>query len=76
MITPQEKEILSQLPHTQFGVVLKKYLTEELEDIKDVTKSESWDDALARKKAVKVIEKLFNFMGEIKKVDKEKKVYE
>lgn len=63
------KEILNELGKTHFGKELKVFLDEELKEIKDVTKQESWEDVVASQKAVRLIQKLFSFLDE-KKVDK------
>lgn len=57
-----EKQVLAELPATPYGVVLKKLLDTELADLRDVTRAESWDDVLARKHSIEIIEKIFQFM--------------
>lgn len=67
-----DKETLNQLGKTQFGKALRDFLDEELKEIKDVTRQESWEDVVASQKAVKLIKKLFSFLDE-KKLDEPKK---
>ncbi len=62
MINPEERKLLEELPKTQFGVVLAKYLKEETEKIRDIHNCTSWEETLGRQHADKLVEKLFFFM--------------
>lgn len=63
MITPENRKILEALDKTQYGAVLKEYLNGKLEEIRDLQTITSFDDALGRKRAEKIINEIFSFMS-------------
>ena len=71
-MTPENKKLLEDLSRTSSGRALSEFLTKELTELKDVSNATSWDDALGRKHAVKIIEKLFAFMEERPKTNTSK----
>lgn len=75
MITPEEKKELSGLKHTSFGRALVAYLTDEMNDLNDITTPKSWEETQGRQYAVKVIRKLFSFMEDKKPKGKGKNQY-
>lgn len=69
-------KLLSELDKTPYGKVLRSFLEEELKELNDISKAESWEDTLGRQKAVRIVNKLFSFMNkEVNKVDKSKNQY-
>lgn len=61
-------ELLNELPKLAHGQALMKFLEEERKILNDVKTLTSWEEALGRKNAIKVIDDLFAFLGE-KKVE-------
>ena len=76
MISPESTEILKQLARSQFGKALEEFLDSEIAEIGDITKVESWDDALGRKHSIKTLKKLFSFMDERKVIGRKSGQYE
>ena len=76
IITPEINELLQQLPRTAHGQALIKFLNQVKEELNNVKTIESWDEALGRKSAIKMIDDLFSFMGEKKKEVISKNQYE
>jgi hypothetical protein len=76
MINPEIKKILEGVNSTPFGRALREYLEDELSQIKDVENATSWEDALGRKHAGRIIRKVFSFLGIEKKEEKTKNNYE
>lgn len=68
MISPDNKKLLNDLSHTNFGRALKEYLEDEVKKLDSVSEIPEGADfeteARANKKAVKIIRKLFDFMGD------------
>lgn len=62
MITPEEKAILESLRATQYGRVLRKYLDERFTEIGNIMETQSWEETLGRKFAIKLLRDLFAFM--------------
>lgn len=75
MITPDKKQLLESLSSSQYGLVLKEYLEEEMKELQDISNATSWDDTQGRQKAVAIIKKLFSFMERKEQVDKGKNIY-
>ncbi len=78
MILPEEKEILASLNATQYGVVLRHFLSEKiqkLEDVRLIPKENMEVEARARQLALEITDELFEFMGVIKKAEKTKNQY-
>lgn len=76
MISPDTKRLLEELGKMPYGKALKEFIDEELKEVSDITKIESWDDALARQKAIHIVRKLFSFMNSnTSGVDKKKDIY-
>jgi hypothetical protein len=75
MTKTEQKKLLEQLSKTSYGVALKEFLNEEREGLLDVRNSATWEDALASKKAIKLIDRLFSFMIEKKETNKETNQY-
>ena len=71
-MNPEHKKLLEDLSRTSYGKALSEFLNKELEELKDVTNAQSWDDALGRKHAVRIIERLFSFMEEKPKANTNK----
>jgi hypothetical protein len=71
-MTPENKKLLEDLSRTSYGRALSEFLKKELEELKDVSNATSWDDALGRKHATRIIERLFSFMEEKPKVNTNK----
>ena len=63
MISPQNKELLEQLGRSPFGKALQEYLNERFDELNDVQTCLSWEDTMARKKALGILEQLFRFMA-------------
>lgn len=59
----ENKKLLEELSHTSYGIALKEFLDEEYSLLDDVSSCTSWEDTLGRQKAIKVLDKLFAFMG-------------
>ncbi len=76
MINPESKKLLQGMSKTQYGKALKDFLDEEVSDIGDITKVESWEETLGRKYALKLIKKLFSFLEEKTVASKSKSTYE
>ena len=72
MISPQSKELLESMSKTQYGKAIQEFLDEELLKLNNVKTIDTFDDALGRKKAVEIIDKLFMFIRE-KKLDNQEK---
>lgn len=70
MIAPQYKELLGQLGATAYGKALIEFLNEEEARISDVRNSKSWEEALGNQIALGVLDKLFAFMGEKRKANR------
>lgn len=66
MITPEQRKLLSEISNTSYGKALLTYLDYSLAELKDITKTKSWDETLGRQYAVKYIEDLFAMMREKK----------
>lgn len=76
MINPETRKLLEQMSSGPYGRALSEYLYEEMKEIRDVEKVESWEDALANKKVVKIVNKLFSFLEKkTVEVDKPKNQY-
>lgn len=63
-MTPQHKELLTQLGKTSHGLALKAFLEEKKAELNNVELLTSWDETLGNKRAVKIIKDLFSFMEE------------
>jgi hypothetical protein len=64
MIKKEVKEIMEQLGKTSYGAALRVYLNEAIADLKDITKTKSWEETLGRQLAVDVLERLMKDMEE------------
>jgi hypothetical protein len=64
MISPENTKLLSELKHTNYGKALKEFLDEKYKEINNVAYCTSWDDTLARTKAIKILDDIFSFMKE------------
>ncbi len=62
MITPEQKQVLSDLGKTQQGKVLKEYLSEKYKELNSVLKVTSWEDTLGKQKALLVLKDLFSIL--------------
>lgn len=71
-MTEDNKKLLEELSKTSYGKALREYLEESLKSISDINTCSSWEDTLARQKAVIVVRKLFSFMEE-KSLDNKRK---
>ena len=76
MISPEEKKILSEMSKSQYGIILKRYFAEELENLSDITQTKSWEETLGKQFAVGVIKRLISFMEEKKAIEQKKNQYE
>lgn len=61
-MTTENKKLLEALDKTPYGKALKEFLDEQYADIADIRKSQSWEETLGRKFALKVLEDLFATM--------------
>ncbi len=61
-MTQEEKQLLVELGVTNYGKILQKYFNERLAELNNVTTITSYDDALGRKEAVKIIKQLLSIM--------------
>jgi len=68
MITPEQKQLLEQLPNTQYGKALFAYLEQEYSVIGDIMSAENIEELKGRQHAVRFLKKLFYFM-EPRKLD-------
>lgn len=68
--------MLHELAKSPYGHHLRQYLSEKMTELKDVTKVESWDEALGRKKAVEILKDLFKFLDDTPKETPKKTEYE
>lgn len=67
---PDRKKLLSDLNNTAYGAALREYLNEELTKIDTVKGVTTLDEAIGRKHAVELVEKLFAFMESKQEVKK------
>lgn len=74
-----DKEQYTKLLHesrgTPFGVALSAFVLDNIDELKDVTNATSWDDALGRKAAIKILKDLFSFTLDKNTVSKKKNEY-
>lgn len=75
MILPGDTLLLEELGKNNHGRALRAYLEDELRKIDTVKGVTTLDEALAREKAVLIIEKLFAFMDVSRTPEKKKVVY-
>jgi hypothetical protein len=78
MLTPDQKRLLSDLRHSNYGKVLSAYLEEKYKDIGDITTISGdniAEETLGRKYALKVLKEIFSFMEEKRSVEKGKNQY-
>lgn len=75
-ITEEQKKSLSEMKNTPYGRALMAYLDEELLELRDITKTKSWEETLGRKFAVETIKKLFAFISQDVNPKKEKTRYD
>jgi hypothetical protein len=68
IIDENTNNLLKELPKTSHGQALVRFLNQAKAEMNNVKTITSWDEALGRKNAVKVIDDLFSFMEE-KKVE-------
>ena len=61
MLNPEERKILAELPQTQYGVVLFKYLEEQYTEIGDIMKATP-ETLIGKQESVQFLKKLFAFM--------------
>lgn len=66
------KELLQELGKSPLGNALRDFLDEQKKTIGNVKTTQSWEETLGRKFALKLIEDLFSFM-DTPKVDKKEK---
>ena len=66
MIKPETTKILQSLGISQYGNALQEFLDEQYKIVNDVKACTSWEDTLARKHTVEVLDKLFAFMNKPK----------
>lgn len=63
MIIPNEtNDTLKELANTHYGVALRDFLNQAIDEIGDIRKTESWEETQGRKFALQVIEDLFGFL--------------
>lgn len=74
-LEPNLSELLNELPKLAHGQALLKFLEEEKKILNDVKTLTSWEEALGRKNAIKIIDDLFSFMGEKKVETKSRNTY-
>ncbi len=67
MISKETTERLQQLPNTPYGAALKEFLLDEYEKIGDIRSAKSWEETIGRQLSLDTLDRLFKFMGEIKK---------
>ena len=75
MIREDQVKLLKELGKSHYGNTLKIYLSEKIAELNDVSTCESFDDVLGRKKAIKIVKELFNFMEERKTMGKSRESY-
>lgn len=75
MIREEQVKLLKELGKSHYGNTLKNYLSEKIIELNDVSSCESFDDVLGRKKAIKIVKELFNFMEDRKVIDKGRENY-
>lgn len=63
MISPEQKQKLSELKNTPYGMALEAFLMEKCNEIDTVATCGSWEETLGRKQALKIIREIFAFMG-------------
>jgi len=76
MIKPETKKLLVDLGQNVYGKALKEFLDNELDTLKNIVETKSWEETLGRQYAVKLIEKLFGFMKDAEIPVKTKNQYE
>lgn len=62
------KNLLYELPKTSHGKALKEYLDEQIKEVNDVTGVVTLEDVKGKQIAVKILKKIFAFLGD-KSVD-------
>lgn len=62
MISQEYKQLLNEMKLTNYGKALQALLDEKYAEINDVRHCTSWDDTLARAKAIKILDDIFYFM--------------
>ena len=62
MITQEQKQLLNEMKLTNYGKALQALLDEKYDEINNVKFCTSWDDTLARAKALKILDDIFYFM--------------
>ena len=70
MQKPERRQLLEELSRSMQGQALQSYLHEKYEEIGDITKCTSWEDALGRKYALQTLKELFYFIEEKKKEER------
>jgi len=75
MLTKQYRDILDGIKTTQYGRALQEFLEDEKSKLNNVKTLESWDEALGRKYAVEIIDKMFAFVLEKKADDTSRNQY-
>jgi hypothetical protein len=66
MISQESREVLSKINATIYGKALKEFLVDHQKTIGDIETCPTWEEALGRKFALKLIKDLFSFMEEPK----------
>lgn len=61
-MSPEEKQMLTELSSMPHGIVLRKALETEIAWLKDVTTCKTWEETLGRKDAVKAMEKITSYI--------------
>lgn len=62
MLSPEKRAILAELSKSAQGEVLREYLDEQMNELNDTRKCESWEDTLGRKHAIELIQGVFSFL--------------
>lgn len=66
MISPENIKLLQGIRTSPYGNALQAFLDEQYDIINDVKSCKDWEDTLARKHTIDVLEKLFAFMSKPK----------
>jgi len=66
----EQKQLLKELARSSHGQALKEYLNEKRLEIGSVQNCTSWEDTLARKHTLDLLDDIFAFLGEEKIIEK------
>lgn len=62
MISPENRQLLEGLKSTNYGIALKQLLEEKYTELNNVKSCTSWEDTMARAKALTILDDVFSFM--------------